>query len=113
MAGIKTIVNNSNVVLSVVLQGRVGAEPSSGNLPPVSGSIPPHGRVTFTYGNDQNPFLNLLEVRESSNGSNITEIYTSTQRGGPGTLDNLFNTNSILTLTYNPTNYSFTLTGSN
>ena len=39
--------------------------------------------------------------------------FKTTATGGPGTLDNLFNTNSTLVLTFDPTTYSYTLTGTN
>ncbi|HEX7682657.1 MAG TPA: hypothetical protein VF446_03825 [Trinickia sp.] len=113
MSGTKTIKNNSNVTISVVLRGRKGSDPSGGSLPPVSASIAPEKSATLQYGNDQNPYLNELQVEENSNGSDIRQTYTTTSRGGPGTLDNLFNANSTLTITYNASNYSFALSGQN
>ena len=113
MSGTKTITNNSDVTLSVVLRGRVGADPHGGSLPPVSGSIPPHQSHTFTYGNDQNPYLNSLQVEENSNGSDSSQTYACLSRGGPGTLDNLLNTNSTLAVAYNAGAYSFALSGHN
>ncbi|MBN3815428.1 hypothetical protein G3N57_01885 [Paraburkholderia sp. Se-20369] len=113
MSGTKTITNNSNVAISVVLRGRKGSDPSGGNLPPVSATIAPEKSVTLQYGNDQNPYLNELDVEENSNGADIRQSYVTTSRGGPGTLDNLFNTNSTLTITYNSSNYSFALSGHN
>jgi hypothetical protein len=62
MSGSKTIKNQSNVSISVVLRGRKGSEPHGGNLPPVSGVIGPDQSITLQYGNDQNPYLNSLDV---------------------------------------------------
>ncbi|MEI9985955.1 MAG: hypothetical protein WDN69_23875 [Aliidongia sp.] len=113
MSGTKTITNHSGVALSVVLRGRRGAEPNGGDLPPVSGHVEPDRSITLQYGNDQNPYLNSLQVEENSNGSDVSQTYQVLSRGGPGTLDNLFNTNSTLVITYSASNYSFTLSGSN
>lgn len=113
MSGTKTITNNSNVTISVILRGRNGSDPSGGNLPPVSATIAPEKSVTLQYGSAQNPYLNELDVEENSNGSDIRQSYVTTSRGGPGTLDNLFNTNSTLSIAYNPSSYSFALSGHN
>lgn len=113
MSGSKTIKNNSNVVVSVILRGRNGSDPSGGSLPPVSATIAPEKSVTLQYGNDQNPYLNELDVEENSGGSDIRQSYVTTSRGGPGTLDNLFNTSSTLTIAFNSGNYSFALSGQN
>ena len=113
MSGTKTITNNSGVPLSVVLRGRIGADPHGGSLPPVSGSVPAHGSHTFTYGSDQNPYLNSLEVQENSNGADTAQVFTCLSRGGPGTLDNLFNTNSTLVVNYTPSDFSFALSAHN
>jgi hypothetical protein len=113
MSGTKTITNNSSVTISVVLRGRVGANPSDGSLPPVSGTIAPHESGTFTYGSDQNPYLNSLQANENSNGSDVNGTFTCLTRGGPGTLDNLFNANSTIVVTYNASTYSFALSAHN
>jgi hypothetical protein len=113
MSGTKTITNNSGVAISVVLRGRVGADPHSGSLPPVSGSVPAHESRSFTYGSDQNPYLNSLQVEESSNGADVSQAFDCLARGGPGTLDNLLNTNDTLVVNYTPGNYSFELSAHN
>ncbi len=111
MSGVETIVNNSAIPLAVILTGRVGTPGQNGH--PVSGAIPPHGSVTLQYGNDQNPFLNALSVTENSGGAQISQTFTATATGGPGTLDNLFNANSTVTLSYTPGSYSFGINASN
>ncbi len=113
MSGNKTIVNRSNVALSVILRGRVGADPHGGSLPPVTATIAPQESKTVQYGSSQNPFLNSLNVEENSNGSDISAFYQCLSRGGPGTLDNLFNANSTIEISYNPANYSFALSAHN
>ncbi len=113
MSGTKTITNNSGVAISVVLRGRNGADPNGGSLPPVSGSVPAHESRTFTYGSDQNPYLNSLQVEENSNGSDVSQNFDCLARGGPGTLDNLFNANSSLVINYTPGDYSFALSAHN
>lgn len=113
MSGSKTIKNNSKVAISIILRGRNGSDPSGGSLPPVSATIAPEKSVTLQYGNDQNPYLNELNVEGISNGSDIRQSYVTTDRGGPGTLDNLLNTNSTLTIAYSAGNYSFALSAQN
>jgi hypothetical protein len=113
MSGSKTIKNNSNVAISVILRGRNGSDPHGGSLPPVSSTIAPQKSVTLQYGNDQNPYLNEMSVEGISSGSDIRQSYVATVRGGPGTLDNLFNTNSTLTIAFNSGNYSFALSAQN
>jgi hypothetical protein len=113
MSGSKTIKNTSNVPVSVVLRGRRGTDPSGGSLPPVSGIVAPEQSITLQYGNDQNPYLNSMEVEENSNGSDNRQTFATTSRGGAGTLDNLLNTNSTLHVTYNASNFGFALSGKN
>jgi len=113
MSGTKTIHNQSSVALSVVLRGRNGSDPSGGSLPPVSGHVSAGQSITLQYGNDQNPYLNSLVVEESSNGSDLVQTFSAIARGGPGTLDNLFNVNSTLVVTYTPASYSFGLSAHN
>lgn len=96
MSGTKTIKNNSGVALSVMLRGRKGSDPSGGSLPPVSGVVAAEQSITLHYGNDQNPYLNSVDFEESSNGSDIRQSFAATTRGGPGTLDNLLNTNNLI-----------------
>ena len=113
MAGTKTIQNKSSVAISVVLRGRVGAEPSGGSLPPVSANIAPGGSVTLQYGSSSNPYLNSMEVEEISNGSDIRQTFSCLTRGGPGTLDNLFNAYSVIVVTYTASTYSFGISSHN
>jgi hypothetical protein len=113
MSGTKTIMNSSPIAVSVVLRGRQGADPSGGSLPPVTATIQPKQSVTLRYGDDQNPYLNSLDVEENSNGSDLRQSFATTSRGGPGTLDNLFNANGTLVVAYNAASYSFGLTAHN
>jgi hypothetical protein len=113
MSGSKMIKNQSNVSISVVLRGRKGSEPNGGNLPPVSGVVGPDQSITLQYGNDQNPYLNSIDVEENSNGSDLRQSYQVTSRGGTGTLDAMLNTNSTLTIVYNPATFSFAMSGRN
>ncbi len=109
MAGTKTITNTSNVAISVVLRGRIGADPSSGSLPPVSAQVAANSSATLQYGDDNNPFLNSLQVEENSNGSDISATFSCLQRGGPGTLDNMLNTNSTIMVSYNAATFGFAI----
>jgi hypothetical protein len=112
MSGTKKITNNSGVAINVSVTGRVGAEPGHEGKT-VSGAIKPHTSITLEYGNDQNPFMDALVASETSNGSAINQIFKCTARGGPGTLGNLFNTNSELVLAYNAATYNFALSAHN
>jgi len=113
MSGLKTIHNSSSVPLFVVLYGRLGNDPSGGDTAPVAGSVPPGGEITLTYGTNQNPYLNTLEVSVPANGSDAATNWTALTRGGPGTLDNLFNANSTVVIGYNAQNYGFALSAHN
>jgi hypothetical protein len=113
MSGSKTIMNNSNVMISVVLRGRIGADPSSGSLPPVSAAIAANASATLQYGDDNHPYLNSLQVEENSNGSDVNATFACLQRGGPGTLDNLFNANGTIVITYDPSTYGFAISAQN
>jgi hypothetical protein len=113
MPGTKTITNNSGVALFVMLRGRKGSDPSGGSLPTVSGVVAAEESITLRYGNDQHPYLNSVDFEESSNGSDIRQSFAATKCGGPGTLDNLLNTNSTLIVGYNAGNYGFALSGKN
>ena len=113
MSGSKVIQNNSSVAISVTIRGRKGSEPSGGSLPPVSASIAAHGSATLQYGNDQNPYINSIDVEENSNGSDIRAGFACTARGGAGTLDNLLNANSTVVVAYNASSYSFGLSAHN
>ena len=113
MSGSKTIVNSSSVTISVVLRGRVGADPSSGSLPPVTASIPAGGSASLTYGDSSHPYLNSLSAEVHSGSADIVQTYSCLERGGPGTLDNMFNAHSVLTLGFDASTYGFTLAASN
>lgn len=113
MSGTKTIVNNSALELNVILRGRHGEDPQGVTLPPVSAKIAPHGSATLQYGDDHNPYLNTLEVEETSNGARIHQAFSVTARGGPGTLDALFNTNSTIAIVYDAAHYGFDLSAHN
>jgi len=43
--------------------------------------------MTLQFGNDQNPYLNPVEVKENSNGTADRRTSTSLGRGGSGALD--------------------------
>jgi|GEM_PF-1514144 hypothetical protein len=113
MSGSKTIKNNSATAIAVVLRGRRGSDPSGGNLPPVSGVVGPEQSIKLQYGNDQNPYLNSLEVEVSSDGGDIRQTFVTTSRGGQGTLDNLFNTNNTLVVAFDASNCGFELSSRN
>jgi hypothetical protein len=112
MSGTKKISNNSGVAINVSVTGRIGAEPGHEGKT-VFGVIQPHGSITLEYGNDQNPYMDALVASETSNGSAINQNFKCTARGGPGTLDNLFNANSELVLAYNAATYDFALSSHN
>jgi hypothetical protein len=112
-SGTKTIVNNTPYTIAVRLYGRVGASPGHGNLPPVSAVIAAGQSKTLQYGSDSDPYLNILHVAENSNGSTVTQDFITTQTGGPGTLDNLFNANGTLILNFQAATYNFLLSASN
>jgi len=111
MAGSKTIFNNSSVAISVTVTQRLGEPGNDGAS--VSGNIDPQTSVTLQYGDNDNPYMNALAVTESFNGPYNSATFVTSARGGPGTLDNLFNTNSTIVVAYNTANYGFSITAHN
>ncbi|WP_043995922.1 hypothetical protein, partial [Microcystis aeruginosa] len=66
-SGSKTIHNSTPFTLNVTIIGRNGSEPSKdGNY--VSASIAPNASYTLQYGNDQNPYMNVLRFSISGQG---------------------------------------------
>jgi hypothetical protein len=110
--GLKIIQNNTKETLYVTIYGRNGTVHS--NLPPVKAVIAPGGSSQLQYGNAQNPNMNTLIVKERSRGSEIAEHYRCT--ASPGTnnsLNDLFNGNTTLVITYDRATYGYGLTGHN
>jgi hypothetical protein len=113
MSGTKTIVNQTGSTLQVVLWGRVGDNPASGNLNPVAVTLAPGERRAVQYGNNGNPYLNTVQASLPASNFEVNQSWAAVARGGAGTLDALFNTNSVLAISYNGGNYGFGIAGSN
>lgn len=113
MSGSKNLVNNTNNTIQVVLWGRAGDNPSNGNLAPVSVTLAPGQRQSVTYGNSSNPYLNSVQLSLPASNNSTSQSWAALSRGGAGTLDALFNTNSTLTFSFNSGSYGFGIAGSN
>lgn len=112
MSGSKTIHNSTPFTLNVTIIGRKGSEPSQdGNY--VSASIAPNASYTLQYGNDQNPYMNVLRFSISGQGMTDDVSLRATERGGAGTLDAFYNTHSTITVGYIASTFSFPLSASN
>jgi hypothetical protein len=103
-AGLKIVQNKTNETLYVTIYGRNGTVHS--NLPAVKATIAPGGSAQLQYGNAENPNMNILIVRERSRGSEKSPSPRAS-------LNDLFNGNTTLVVTYDPTAYSYRLTGHN
>jgi hypothetical protein len=77
--------------------GRRGSNPSDDGAR-VSASIIPYTSETLQYGDDENPYMNALSFSAAEQDMKADVSLRAIERGGPGTLDALFNTNSIVTV---------------
>lgn len=94
MAGVKLFVNNTSVNLKITIYIRNGSDPGGGNAGTQVFSVPAHGKVQQTYGNDTNIFLNGLSfyADEGTQAADGGELVIT--KSGP--LDNLLNTNNTI-----------------
>lgn len=113
MAGVKTVINRSSVPLRVTLLGRSGDNPNISSEHQGTAYIGASQQTSITYGNDSNPYLNGVVLQFSDASSAIEQSLEVFQRGGAGTLDGKFNTNSIFEITYNVDSNSFSLSAHN
>ena len=113
MSGTKTLVNNCSGAILVTLLTRAGDNPHTPTVRGACADIGAGQSTNVTYGDDRNPFLNGIIVL-TTNGSMYSEqSWTVIERGGPGTLDALLNTNSVVEIGFNTETNSFTLTAHN
>jgi hypothetical protein len=97
MSGIKNIVNKTSSLLVGSITPRIGSNPQQSG-PPVMFEIPAGQSQTVTYGNDQNPFMNGMTASSKTDGTSLLEgNWQVISRGG--FVDDLFNTNSTITVT--------------
>lgn len=90
----KKLVNQSGLILIVLLITREGSEPNrSGTI--IAAALPAGGAQTVEYGNAQNPFLNGLVISSCSDGAFSNGSQTVTTRGS--SWDNVLNTHDTLT----------------
>lgn len=104
----KTFVNNTLATIQITLFVREGAFPFNQDGT-VSFTLNPGETETVTYGSVTNMFLNgltLFTILEGDLFSSVKFVTTSSSE-----LDNLLNTNTIITI--NKVQTDFVLTGSN
>jgi hypothetical protein len=101
MSGTKNIINKTGYQIVGTIVGRTGDNPQNGGKT-VDFQIPANQSQVIQYGNDQNPYMNTLSVSTKTDGtSKVDAIYDVITRGG--FIDNLFNTNSNITVTMGST----------
>ena len=111
MSGTKVIHNATPFTLNVTVIGRAGDNPSRDGRT-VKASIAPNQSHTFQYGDDQNPYMNALELSLTGQGMADSASLRATERGGPGTLDNLYNAHGTVSIGYASGSFSFPLSAS-
>ncbi|HEX3432226.1 MAG TPA: hypothetical protein VHT03_15215 [Rhizomicrobium sp.] len=91
-AGTKTINNNTSDTIKILIVGR-GTDCSSASGK-VKATIPANSSADVTY---SATYMNSLQITlvDASTSSSQKETLKCTATGGPGTLDNAFNGNSI------------------
>jgi hypothetical protein len=112
-SGVKTLVNNCDQMILVTLLARAGDNPQTPTVRHVSVNIEPHQSATVTYGDDQNPFLNGIVLLMSDGTMYAEQSLVVIQRGGPGTLDNKLNANSVFEIGYDSNLNAFTFSQHN
>ncbi|HEX6750280.1 MAG TPA: hypothetical protein VF092_23505 [Longimicrobium sp.] len=114
MSGTKTLTNGSKAAIEVTLVGRRGADPSNGDLPPVTVTIAAGSTARdVRYGDDQNPYLNAVTVHIVDPNARASDEMRVTRRGGAGTLDHRLNAYSVFKIVSEPEQAAFSLTSSN
>ncbi|WP_233414515.1 right-handed parallel beta-helix repeat-containing protein [Thermaerobacillus caldiproteolyticus] len=102
MAGTKTFINTSLATLQITLFIREGNDPINQDGT-VSFTLNPEETQTITYGNDQNSFLNGILLFTIFQGDLYSKMQFVTVSGSE--LDNLLNTNNVITITKELTDY--------
>ncbi|MCU0433309.1 MAG: hypothetical protein MUC87_07645 [Bacteroidia bacterium] len=97
MSGSKNIINNTSSTIVGSITPRIGSNPGQSG-PPVTFEVAAGDSKLVQYGNDQNPFMNTLDVSSKTDGSSLLEgRWDVISRGG--FVDDLFNTNRNITVT--------------
>jgi hypothetical protein len=113
-AGAKQVCNQSSITVVAKLTGRVGPDPSGGDLPAVAHAVMPLQCVTITYStNPADPFLNDFSVAVLVGKSTVSEVLDIGKTDRGGVVDNSLNTNSIVDVNFSASNYSFTMSWHN
>jgi hypothetical protein len=104
MPGVKTFINTTASTLQITLFTRQGDNPANADGT-TSFTLTPGQTSTITYGSQQNPFLNGISLTTTSQG----EVYTKTQlvTAKSSQLDNLLNTNNVITIIQFLSDYVF------
>jgi len=108
MPPVKTFINNSAAILQMTLFVRQGTLPFNQDGT-VSFTLNPQQTLDIEYGSDQDPFLNGLSLFTIFEGDLYSKIQFVTV--AESLLDNLLNTNNVITITSVQTDY--VITGSN
>ena len=98
MSGSKTFINNSNYELSLTLIVRNGDDPANGNVEGqnVTFTLAAGTQAVQSYGNKKHIYLNGLSYAWTDDDARLEK--TQTVKGRGSWLDDLLNTNSIITI---------------
>ncbi len=114
MSGVKTLVNQCDSDITITLFGREGSDPMTPSDRRTTVTVPAHGTDTdVRYGDDQNPYLNGLEITWDDPDQVVIETLIVIKRGDDGTLDNKLNAYDTLIISFNSSLSQFTLTSEN
>jgi hypothetical protein len=110
-AGTKTINNNTSDTITVTVVERAGSTCSAKGTKDKT-TIPAGQSGQLSYGTT---YINSLTVSLTDAGSSSADraTFTCTSPGGPGTLDNAFNANSIFEIGFGTSPFGFTFSAHN
>jgi hypothetical protein len=107
--GAKIIQNKTTEKLMITLTGRIGSNPDDQGTP-VEESVDVNESKKIVYGNDQNPYLNEMQIEMKAKGEDYIRLSLRVlETGSP--VDSLFNNNTALIITEAP--FSFSVEGGN
>lgn len=106
MSGSKMLHNTSKSPIDVTLIGRLGSDPSKDGKS-VSINLKAGETQSLIYGDDQNPYLNAVQLSWNDGTSQAAQQIRILQRGGSGTVDNTLNAYGTLQFNFDPETAKF------
>jgi len=106
MSGSKTLHNTSKSAIDVTLIGRIGSEPGKDGKS-VSINLKAGETKSLVYGDDQNPYLNAIQLSWNDGNSQAAQQVRILKRGDSGTIDNTLNAFGTLKFNFDPETAKF------